>query len=114
MPIQQSIKLNPEDIALIKELSPMRKFDLTSPLFYEGQVPIVAYLLVDGSIVLFKKKKIKNILKAGSLVGLNELLSNSPSKLSAQVSADSILCFLDKSTMLEYPELVSKLKGLGK
>lgn len=108
------IKLNPEEIALIKELSPLRKFDLKSPLFYEGQVPIVAYLLIDGSIVLLKKKKIKNILKAGSLIGLNELLSNSPSKLTAQVSADSVLCFLDKSTMLEFPDLVSKLKEIKK
>ena len=79
----------------------MRKFSLSSTLFYEGQVPIVAYLVIDGSVALLKKKKIKNIIKAGSLIGVNELMTNSPSKMSAEVAADTTLCFLDKSTMLE-------------
>lgn len=96
-----SIKLENESITEIKKISPVKKFSISSPLFYEGQIPIVAYLLVDGCIHLLKNKKIKKILKPGSLIGLNELMTNSPSKLSAQVVAESTLCFLDKSTIQE-------------
>jgi CRP-like cAMP-binding protein len=101
MQIIKSIKLNPSTIAKIREFSPVRKFSVTSPLFYEGQVPIVAYLVIAGRISLFKNKKVKNIVKEGNLIGVNELMTNSPSKMNAEVSADSSLCFLDKSTMLE-------------
>jgi CRP-like cAMP-binding protein len=96
-----SIKLESDIIAEIKKLSPQKKFSIGSPLFYEGQIPIVAYLLLEGGIHLLKNKKIKKILKPGSLIGLNELMSNSPAKLSALVQAESTLCFLDKSTILE-------------
>ncbi|MBC7537473.1 MAG: cyclic nucleotide-binding domain-containing protein [Bacteriovorax sp.] len=101
MSTPQPIKLENEAIAEIKGLSPQKKYSISSPLFYEGQVPIVAYLLLEGCIQLLKNKKIKKILKPGSLIGLNELMTNSPSKLSAQVQAESTLCFLDKSTIQE-------------
>jgi CRP-like cAMP-binding protein len=96
-----SIQLEKESINEIAKVTPTKKFILNSHLFYEGQIPIVAYLLVEGCIKLMKNKKIKKILKPGSLVGLKELMNNSPSKLSAQVQADSTLCFLDKSTIQE-------------
>lgn len=96
-----TIKLESNAISEIKKLSKQTKFSISSPLFYEGQIPIVAYFLLDGCIKLFKNKKIKKILKPGSLIGLNELMTNSPAKLSAHVQAESILCFLDKSTIQE-------------
>ena len=96
-----SIKLENKDIVEIKKLSPQKKYSTCSPLFYEGQIPIVAYLLIDGCIQLLKNKKIKKILKPGSLIGLNELMTNTPSKLAAMVQPESTLCFLDKSTILE-------------
>lgn len=48
-----------------------------------------------------KNKKIKKILKPGSLIGLSEMMTNAPSKLTAQVQAETTLCFLDKSTVKE-------------
>jgi CRP-like cAMP-binding protein len=96
-----SIKVENTDIKEIKKISPLVRFSISSPLYYEGQVPVVAYLLLDGAIQLLKNKKIKQILKPGSLIGLNELMTNSPANLSAEVKAESTLCFLDKSTILE-------------
>ena len=95
------IKLENSMISEIKNLSSQKKFLINSPLFYEGQIPIVAYLIIDGSIQLLKNSKIKKILRAGSLIGLNELMTNSPVKFEALVQAESTLCFLDKSTILE-------------
>ncbi|MGZ3788801.1 MAG: cyclic nucleotide-binding domain-containing protein [Bacteriovorax sp.] len=98
---QNSIKLENTVIAEILKHSPQKKFQVEAPLFYEGQIPIVAYLIIEGGISLFKKKKPRKTLKAGSLLGLKELLNNSPAELSAKVQADSTICFLDKSTIQE-------------
>ncbi|MFA6236356.1 MAG: cyclic nucleotide-binding domain-containing protein [Bacteriovorax sp.] len=95
------IALENKIIAEITKFSPLMKFPADAPLFYEGQIPIVAYLLIDGCIHLFKKKKQKKSLKAGSLIGYSEMMNNSPSELTAQIQADSTVCFLDKSTIIE-------------
>lgn len=95
------IKLENDLISEIKKLSFQKRFTSTAPLFYEGQVPIVAYLILEGCVQLMKNKKIKKILKPGSLIGLPEMMGNAPSKLTAQVQADTTLCFLDKSTIKE-------------
>lgn len=96
-----AIKLEADFIEEIKKISHQKKFSTQSPLFYEGQIPVVAYLVIDGCVQLLKNKKVKKILKPGSLIGLNELMTHSPAKLSAHAMPDSTLCFLDKSTIKE-------------
>lgn len=96
-----SIKLDNETISEIKEILPFQKINTPSPLFYEGQIPNVAYLLIEGTIELLKNKKIKKKLKPGHLIGLNELMSNTPSQLTANAQAESVLCYLDKSTVID-------------
>lgn len=97
----KTVKIENDLINQIKILSQEKKFFVDSHLFYEGQVPIVAYLVVKGCIELFKNKKVKFSLNEGCIVGVKELLNHTPSKLSARVQADSVLCFLDKSTLKE-------------
>ncbi len=101
MPKTDAVKLENDFIDEIKKVSHQKKFSSQSPLFYEGQVPVVAYLLLDGTVQLMKNKKVKKILRPGALIGLHELMTNSPAKLSAVATADSTLCFLDKSTIKE-------------
>ena len=96
-----SIKLEEKVISEIKRISHKIKFSRNSHLFYQGQIPIVAYLLDKGVIQLIKNKKIKKILLPGSLIGLNSLMTNSPAKFEALVQAESILYYLDKSTIQE-------------
>ncbi len=96
-----SIKLESEHIADIKKVSQQAKFSTNSSLFYEGQIPTAAYLLLEGRIQFLKNKKIKQILKPGSLIGLNELMTNYPVEFEAIIKAESTICFLDKSTILE-------------
>jgi CRP-like cAMP-binding protein len=97
----KTVKIENDLIDHVKHISQEKKFIVDSNLFYEGQVPIVAYLVVKGCIELFRNKKVKFSLNEGSIVGVKELLSHTPSKLSARVQADSVLCFLDKSTLKE-------------
>lgn len=96
-----SIPLESKTIAEILKFSPMKKYHIDAPLFYEGQIPIVAFLLIEGCIQLFKNKKQKKNIKAGSLIGYTELMTNCPAELSAKVQAESTICFLDKSTIQE-------------
>lgn len=101
MSLLKIIKLEPNLISHIYKNSDKIKFSTEAHLFYEGQIPIVAYLIIEGNIQLQKKKKIKHTLSTGCVVGIEELIKNLPSKLSAKVLADSVICFIDKSTLKE-------------
>jgi CRP-like cAMP-binding protein len=86
---------------LKKTSSTIKTFSLKSPLFYEGQTPIVAYLILKGSIQLSRNKKICNTLRPGTLLGIEEVIEKKSSDVSAEVLGNSTLCFLDRSTLLE-------------
>lgn len=77
-------------------------YPLQIELYYEGQVPIVGYLLIEGHIQLIKNKKVKSILSKGTLLGVHELMTNSPAEYSAQILPNTKVCYLDKSTILEF------------
>lgn len=95
------IKISNELIEKIKAVSTPHCYSSRSDLFYEGQTPIVAYLLVEGYIHLTKNKKIKGILDPGTLFGLKELMNNEPVDVDAQILPNTMVCFLDRSTILE-------------
>jgi CRP-like cAMP-binding protein len=89
---------------LIKKIAkyfPAKKYKSQCPLFYEGQIPITGYLILAGSIKIKKKKKEK-ILETGSIIGIFELMNKTPSQISAEVLPNSNICFLDKTTLLEF------------
>lgn len=82
-------------------LAETRKYTTDVDLYYEGHIPIVAYLIVEGSGFLFKKRR-KNIsLKRGDLIGLIEVLSHEPSVYGAHIHNQSEVVFLDRSTIQE-------------
>jgi CRP-like cAMP-binding protein len=101
MVLKKLIKLDKEQIEKIKKISQSKLFVTSSPLFYEGQTPVVAFLIIEGSVNLTKNKKVKSTLRSGSLIGLKELMSNSPSSVSAEAAPHTSLCYLDKSTIFE-------------
>ncbi len=93
---------------LIKRLSaffPSKIYKTLSPLFYEGQIPISGYLILNGSIQITSKKKLKKIFESGSLIGLNELINKKPSNVSAEVFPNTKVCFLDKSSLCELQKI---------
>ncbi|MCO4793388.1 MAG: cyclic nucleotide-binding domain-containing protein [Bacteriovoracaceae bacterium] len=98
--------LKTELIEKIKSVAPIHKYTVQSDLFYEGQTPVVAFLLLDGHVQLVKNKKIKKVLSFGDLIGLKELIHHLPYPLSAQVLPNTEMVFLDKSTILEILNLV--------
>lgn len=100
----RQIKLSDELIEKIKSYSTVKTFSLKSPLFYEGQIPIVAYLILKGNIQLSKKKKVQHTLKSGTLLGSNEVINKIPCDFTAEALNNTTVCFIDRSTLLEMHE----------
>lgn len=89
---------------LIKEITeqfPSKTYKTHSVLFYEGQIPISGYLIIDGAIQITSKKKFKKVLSSGTLIGIMELIHKKPSQMSAEIFPNTIVCFLDISTVQE-------------
>ncbi|OUR97138.1 hypothetical protein A9Q84_12490 [Halobacteriovorax marinus] len=95
------IKISKEFISILKELSHTHSYSSKTNLFYAGQTPIVAYLLLEGFIHLTKNKKTISILDAGTLLGFKELMNNEQVDADAYIVKDTKVCFLDKSTIYE-------------
>ncbi len=111
------IELSRDLINKITTYFPSKKFKSQSHLFYEGQIPISGYLIIDGSIQVSYKKKFKKMLNAGYLLGVSELLNKKPIQLSAEAFPNTEVCFIDKTTLLEIfqgtdPELLTLFKTL--
>ncbi|WP_127715883.1 cyclic nucleotide-binding domain-containing protein [Halobacteriovorax sp. HLS] len=95
------LKISKELITKIKKISSPHCYSTQSKLFYEGQTPIVAYLLLNGYIHLTKNNKIKGILDPGTLLGFKELMNNEAVDMDAEILPNTEVCFLDRSTILE-------------
>lgn len=98
------IEISNELIKKITSYFPSKKYKTQSHLFYEGQIPISGFLVLNGSIQISQKRKFKKILKPGYLVGVFELLNKKPIQISAEVYPNTEICFLDKTTLLEMTE----------
>lgn len=102
MDLKTLIRLDRDHINQIRNIAlKENSFKSASTLFYEGQTPIVAYLIIDGVVNLIKNRKIKTSLRTGALIGLKELMANRPVPLEAKVEPNSSIVFLDRSTVQE-------------
>lgn len=103
MLVESSIVKNIDDhtVERLRSLGEHTKFNVTSNLFYEGQTPVVAYLIVNGTIHLTKNKKVKKTLAAKTLIGVKELMLHKEISFGAKVIAGTEICFLSKSDILE-------------
>lgn len=93
--------LEEKAIKKLKALVKPHQYTSHGQLFYKGQTPIVAYLVLEGEIHLQKGQKPVTIIGPGSVIGLKELLSHSRITCSAEVFAETKVLFLDKSTVKE-------------
>lgn len=97
----KQIHLTESVLEKLKQVSSLKSFNLKTTLFYEGQTPIVAYLVIKGSIQLSRKKKIHNTLRPGAILGIEEVMAKETSDVTAEVLGNSTLYFLDRTTLLE-------------
>ena len=98
MKLPTHMQISSDLIKKILAKFPTKIYKVNSPLFYEGQIPISGYLILDGSIQISKKKFTK-ILNAGTLLGVKELMLRKPISVSAEVFPNTEICYLDQSTI---------------
>lgn len=98
MVIKRSIKLDDECIGKLKSMCPTNFFHNDTILYYSGQIPMVAFLIIEGSVTLSKNKKIKAKINAGELLGIKELINRTSSSFTAEASAHTSVCYIDRST----------------
>ena len=57
---QNIIVIKNETLTKIREISQKHTYTVDTTLYYEGQTPIVAYLLLEGQASLVKKRRKSN------------------------------------------------------
>lgn len=101
---QTCLKLESDEIEFLASFNELHPYSINSELFYDGQIPVVAYLLHKGRIQFFKGKKIKGSVGEGHIIGARELYHHEPSIVGARVMANSEITFIDRSTLHEILE----------
>lgn len=85
----------------VQNFTEPRLYQTESDLIYEGQIPHVGFLLIEGEIHFMKRKKIIQKILPGTLFGVMELMSNTPIKYTVKILPNSKVCILDRSTVRE-------------
>ncbi len=102
---QNVIEVSNEILEKIKRISENHIYTADSDLYYEGQTPVVAYLLIKGEVTLIKKRRKSIPIRPGSLFGLRELILLEKSTYGARIKSGSEVCFLDRSSIKEIVDL---------
>lgn len=108
------ISLSPQQLEKVLDFGTTLKCPKDTPLFYEGHIPIVVYVLKSGIIQIGKSRKETQMIRPGQVIGLKDFSAQTPSLFWATALKDSELIYIDKSTLNEIihhgpNELKSKL-----
>ena len=95
------MRLSEKAIKSLKQVATIKRYSKNTELHYQGQNPIVAYLILKGSILLLKNSETYHKLTKGFIVGYRELSLNTPSIFTAKVLSNTEICYIDRSTLLE-------------
>ena len=98
------IKVSQEVLKRIEALGEEHCYSAEAELYYEGHIPVVAYLFIEGKGRLFKKRRKDQPLGPGDRIGLIELATHTPSEYGAKVNENTKVIFLDRSTINEIIE----------
>lgn len=93
--------LDPEMIEALKEDFETLTFPNDFDLVYENQVPATGVALLEGFIELTKGSKVKGKYSSGYILGLSQLLEDTPVKFGLRVKAKSKVILIGKSKFLE-------------
>lgn len=103
--------LTNKDIELVKSVGTLFTYSTDAILFYEDQVPLVAYVLIDGDLLLTRNRRKSIPLSKNTVLGIREVLSSIPSLYAAKIKEGSKVFFLDKSSILELLNFSDQIDG---
>lgn len=96
-----TINLSEKAAETLKKFATYQKYSADSSLQYKGQVPIVAYFIEKGHILLLKGNKTYHKLNSGCLFGYYEMSANIPLSFTAEIQSNTEVYYIDKSDLLE-------------
>lgn len=78
-------------------------------VFYEENAPLGAYCVFSGQVKLFRlgqggRTRVVRIAGPGEFIGLEAILTRQSYQATAEALEDSVLCFVDKETLLQMME----------
>lgn len=98
---QSYFHLSPEAVLKLQKLIGSDHFLHSSLLFYEGQIPTMAFVLVSGELLLLKRNRIQKRLTSSVLVGAFELFHRKESRYTIKLSPDTTLIPIEQSTLTD-------------
>lgn len=81
-------------------------YNSSTQIIYRGQVPMAAYILIEGVIELRdSQKKVVETLTGHHLIGFKEICLNKPFRFTAEIQAGSKVLILDRSSIQQIKEI---------
>jgi signal-transduction protein with cAMP-binding, CBS, and nucleotidyltransferase domain len=93
--------LTTEELNMLKQRYTALKFNNDFELVYDSQIPNTGIVLLQGQIALLKRKKVKDVLPPGTLLGVSNLINNLPMNVDCKLLGNSEVIMLNKSEILE-------------
>jgi signal-transduction protein with cAMP-binding, CBS, and nucleotidyltransferase domain len=93
--------LTPVELEILKRHFPPILFEQDFDLVYEEQVPNTGLVLIKGEVELVRRRKVKDKLGPGAMLGIHQLIHNRPVVLGCRIKAKSEVIILHKSNVLE-------------
>lgn len=102
--LHRPLKISGELINFFKSILDGAKYDSDTLLYYKSQTPVVAFILLQGSIKLsdIESNRRDFTISKNQIIGLWELLTNGPSPWTATAIEGSQVLFFDRSSLLEF------------
>jgi CRP-like cAMP-binding protein len=97
---KQFYKLSPEHFEIFKKNFHPAEISFSYDFVYESQIPNSAFILLSGTVELYRKNKKVGELEPGWMVGLNHILQEAPVTNTCKIKAGSHILVVEKSTIL--------------
>lgn len=90
-----------ENLFALTSIFEKKIFYSETNLFYEQHIPNVAYLLLDGIVILGRKNKVLKSIEGSGLIGIKNLYQKIPVKFFASIKPNSTVLIIDRSTLFK-------------
>lgn len=97
-------KIDPQVAERIAKELKKQTFKTATKVFYQGQKPIAALLILSGSVKILCQKKIVARYDKNTIILFSEFLNREELPYDVEVSPSSTICWMDKDVITENPE----------
>lgn len=97
---KQFYKLSDEHFEIFKKNFHPVEISFAYDFVYESQIPNSAFILLSGTVELYRKNRKIGDIGPGWMIGLNHILQETPVTNTCKIKAGSQILVVEKSTIL--------------